>query len=176
VRYNECVRSTLREASVRVYYAVGVVAGVEGRVFGEVAGAPSRRLLAWNESAGIKRLLADHRRPAPRHHHPHLQPRVLFAISVLRIHSAFLLELLSSSWITYPHTSLLHFGFKHRNSNFRRNGAVSGTPLRLQPKDAMAGSLAAVKKELRKKTRDILKVLPEAAAASQSMTCRRRIM
>jgi hypothetical protein len=34
----------------------------------------------------------------------------------------------------------------------------------------MAGSLAAVKKELRKTIRDILKDLPEAAAASQSMT------
>jgi 5-formyltetrahydrofolate cyclo-ligase len=33
----------------------------------------------------------------------------------------------------------------------------------------MAGSLAAVKKELRKKVRDILKDLPEAAAAAQSM-------
>jgi len=33
----------------------------------------------------------------------------------------------------------------------------------------MATSLAAVKKELRKKIRDILKELPEAAAASQSM-------
>ena len=33
----------------------------------------------------------------------------------------------------------------------------------------MAGSLAAVKKELRNRIRDILKDLPEAAAASQSM-------
>jgi hypothetical protein len=33
----------------------------------------------------------------------------------------------------------------------------------------MAGSLAAVKKELRKKIREILKELPEATAATQSM-------
>jgi hypothetical protein len=33
----------------------------------------------------------------------------------------------------------------------------------------MAGTLAAVKKELRKKMQDILKHLPDAAAASQSM-------
>jgi hypothetical protein len=33
----------------------------------------------------------------------------------------------------------------------------------------MAGTLAAAKKEMRKKIRDILQNLPEAAAASQSM-------
>jgi 5-formyltetrahydrofolate cyclo-ligase len=33
----------------------------------------------------------------------------------------------------------------------------------------MAGSLVAVKKELRKKIRDMLKELPEATAAAQSM-------
>jgi 5-formyltetrahydrofolate cyclo-ligase len=33
----------------------------------------------------------------------------------------------------------------------------------------MAASLAVVKKELRKKIRDVLKELPDAAAASQSM-------
>lgn len=35
-------------------------------------------------------------------------------------------------------------------------------------RDIMAGSLAVVKKELRKKIRDILKKLTESAAASQS--------
>jgi 5-formyltetrahydrofolate cyclo-ligase len=33
----------------------------------------------------------------------------------------------------------------------------------------MAASLTVVKKELRKKIRDVLKELPDAAAASQSM-------
>jgi 5-formyltetrahydrofolate cyclo-ligase len=33
----------------------------------------------------------------------------------------------------------------------------------------MAASLAVVKKELRKKIRDVLKELPDAAAAAQSM-------
>jgi transcriptional regulator of aromatic amino acid metabolism len=48
---------------------------------------------------------------------------------------------------------------------------TSGTPLRLQLKDAMAASLAAVKKELRNKIKGILKTLPEAAAATQSTSC-----
>ena len=50
----------------------------------------------------------------------------------------------------------------------RRNGAASATPYRWLSSDTMAGSLAAVKKELRQKIKALLKELPEAAAASQS--------
>jgi hypothetical protein len=48
-------------------------------------------------------------------------------------------------------------------------GSILGKSSSLVTYVAMAGSLAAVKKEMRKRIRAILKELPEAAAASQSM-------
>lgn len=133
-----------------------------------------RRLLAWVQSTGITRLLADHHRP------PVGKPDIIArtrsasfsclgssllcddSLYICRCDQDICCSLLQP--ISVPQHQIRH-------PEYRRYLCTLGTPLRLQSKDAMAASLAAVKKELRSKIRDILKGLPEAAAATQSTSC-----
>lgn len=133
-----------------------------------------RRLLAWDQSTGITRLLADHHRP------PVGKPDIIartrsgsfscLGYSLLCDDSLDKRRCDQDICCSLRHSiSLLQH--QTRLPEYRRYLWTSGTPLRLQPEDAMAASLAAVKKELRTKIRDVLKGMPEAAAATQSTSC-----